>query len=109
VIARATTTISITRGETADGYGDATPNNSPLYQKVPASIIEQTRRVFTYDSPTPRTVRYYIGRVGAGTDIRNNDTILDEQTGVTYLVDDFSQPSNPTRAVDIKLDLRLTN
>lgn len=107
MIARANTTISVLRGEIADEYGDFGPKGTPVLRGIQASIIEKSRAVFDYDSPTPRTVHYAIGRVNHGTDIRNNDTVLDEITGVRYLVNSFSTVNSPLVQADMKLDLEI--
>jgi hypothetical protein len=108
VIARATTTLAVLRGTTTDEYGDEADTNNVIASRIPASLAEQTRRVTTRDDPTPRIVRYAVGRVTAGTDIRDQDRVRDERTGAVYIVDAVSSMNSAAVAADLRLDLRRT-
>jgi hypothetical protein len=108
VIARATTTLAVLRGVTTDDYGDEQDTDTVVATRIPASLAEQTRRVTTRDDPTPRIVRYAIGRVTAGTDIRDQDRVRDESTGAVYIVDAVSSMNSAAVAADLRLDLRRT-
>jgi hypothetical protein len=108
VIAQATTTISVLRGTTTDAYGDEQDTDTVVAAGIPASLIEQTRRTTTRDDPTPRVIRYAVGRVTAGTDITDQDRIRDERTGATYIVDAVSSMTSAAVAADMRLDLRRT-
>lgn len=104
--ARATTTVSILRGTTTDGLGDTVDSTTAVYTGITASIIEQTRTVRRRDEREPRTVRRYVGRLPAGTDLQRGDRIKDERTDAVYMFDEYDQLSSPTRVNDIRLDLR---
>ncbi|MEV6504795.1 hypothetical protein AB0M61_01570 [Streptomyces sp. NPDC051642] len=104
----ATTKVTILRGVTTDAYGDEQDTDTPVHTGIPASLIEQSRRVTTRDDPTPRIVRYAVVRVPAGTDVTDQDRLLDERTGVKYVIDADSFMANPAMAVDIRLDARRT-
>jgi hypothetical protein len=104
----ATTRVSILRGTTTDAWGDEQDTDTALYTGIPASLIEQSRRVTTRDDPTPRIVRYAVARVPADTDVTDQDRLRDERTGATYIVDSVSAMTNPAIAVDRRLDLRRT-
>ena len=108
MLALATTTLTVYRGTTTDTWGDEADTNTVVYTGIPASITEQSRRVTTRDDPTPRIVRYAVGRVTAGTDITDQDRIVDERTGATYIVDSVSSMNSPVVAADLRLDLRRT-
>lgn len=108
MLARATTTISVLRGTSTDGYGDDIDTDTPFATGIPASLVEQTRRVTTRDDATPRIVRYAVGRVTAGTDITDQDRLRDEQTGAVYIVDAVSAMNSAAAAADLRLDLRRT-
>jgi hypothetical protein len=108
VLARATTTLSVLRGTGTDGYGDEVDTDKIVATGIPASLVEQTRRVTTRDDPTPRIVRYAVGRVTAGTDITDQDRIRDDRTGDTYIVDAVSTMNSAAVAADLRLDLRRT-
>lgn len=104
----ANTLVTILRGVTTDGYGDEQDVDTPIATGIPASLIEQSRRVTTRDDPTPRIVRYTVVRVPAGTDVTDQDRLLDERTGAKYVIDADSFMANPAMAADIRLDARRT-
>lgn len=108
MIAAATTTISVLRGTSTDGYGDDVDTDTAVRTGIPASLVEQTRRVTTRDDPTPRIVRYAVGRVTSGTDITDQDRVRDERTGAIYIVDAVSSMNSAAVAADLRLDLRRT-
>lgn len=108
MLALATTTITVMRGTTTDAYGDEQDTDTVIAAGIPASIVEQSRRVSTRDDPTPRTVRYTVGRVTAGADITDNDRIRDDRTGAVYIVDAVSSMTSAAVAADLRLDLRRT-
>ncbi|GGW98719.1 hypothetical protein [Streptomyces chartreusis] len=104
----ATTKVTILRGTEEDEFGDERDTDTPIATGIPASLVEQTRRVSGRENPTPRTVRYAVARVPAGTDITDNDRVLDERTGDKYIVDAVSGMANPAIQVDRRVDLRRT-
>lgn len=108
MLAVATTTLSVLRGTTTDAYGDEQDTSTVVQTGVRAALTEQARRVTTRDDPTPRIVRYAVGRVTAGTDITDQDRVRDERTGAVYIVEAVSSMANPAVAADIRLDLRRT-
>jgi hypothetical protein len=108
MLALATTTLTVYRGTTTDTYGDEQDTDTPVHTGIAASLTEQSRRVTTRDNPTPRIVRYAVARVTAGTDITDQDRLVDERTGAVYIVDAVSQMANPAVSADLRLDLRRT-
>lgn len=104
----ATTTISVLGGTGIDEFGDPVDGTTVAASGVPASIIEQSKTVNDPASGTPRVVRSIIGRVPAGTPVTGDNRVRDERTGVTYVVDSTTQPSNPLWVQEIRLDLRET-
>lgn len=108
MLAIANTTVSILRGTTTDEYGDEEPSGTAVYEHLPASLIEQTRTVFNADNPTPRVVRIVKLRLPNGTDLRTDDQVRDERSGIIYWVDDFVTPANGVLAADLSANLRRT-
>ncbi|MBA5222225.1 hypothetical protein [Streptomyces griseoaurantiacus] len=106
--ALANTTISVLRGTTTDEFGDETDNASVAASGIPCSLVEQVRQAFTPESPTPRVVRYTIGRVNADTDVREDDRVKDEYTGRVYIVQAVSQTGGLGMVNDLRLDLKYT-
>ena len=108
MIARATTMLTVYRGTTTDAFGDEQDTNTAVATGIPASLVEQTRRVTTRDNPTPRVIRYTVGRVTAGTDITDQDRVKDERTGAVFIVEAVSSMNSAAVAADLRLDLRRT-
>jgi len=106
VKARANTKVTILRGAGTDSFGDPTDLPKPIRTGVTASIIEKSKTVTNPVDGSIRQVRYFIGRVPSGTDIRTGDRIRDERTGAVYVFDAASEGMNAIRGTDIRLDLR---
>ena len=107
MISRATTTITVYRGESTDEYGDPTDNDNVVASGIPASILEQTVKAWTEVSTLPRSFRWAKMRVTNGTDIRQNDRIYDERTGETWTIVQISARANPVRGTDLRVDLEM--
>lgn len=108
MIGRATTTVSVYRGTTSDGFGDEVDdNNTPAATGVIASLIEQSRQVFVAAENRFTRIRMVTGRVTGDVDVIETDRLKDERTGKFYLVEAVSQPQLPTAIADKRLDLRL--
>ena len=90
MIATATTTVSILRGDETNDYGDTVDSDTAIYTGIPAAIHEQNRRVFLPAEQAYRIVRFYTGRLPSNTDVVKNDRIKDERTGHVYLVVDLA-------------------
>lgn len=108
---RANTTVSILRGGSTDDFGDVVDDPVTVRRRVPASIVEQSRRVFLPAEGAFRVVRTLAGRVPAGTDVLKSDRIKDERTSQIYLVEELSQPATAGAVMlqDIALQLSYTN
>lgn len=107
--ARATTTVSILRGTSTNGYADEVDEPTPIYTKIPASIIEQNRRTYLPAEGAVRVVRSTRCRLTAGTDVLKSDRILDELTNAVYVINDLnSSPGSPVHMPDIILELSRT-
>lgn len=94
-------TISILRATETDGWGDTVDSEVPIYSGVRCSLVEQTRRTYLPAEQATRVIRSYAGRVGAGTDLRKDDRIRDERTGVVYLVLELGDPLSAVMMPDI--------
>lgn len=92
MIAAATTVVSILRGDETNEYGDVVDSDTAVYAGIPASIVEQNRRVYLPAEQAYRIVRSYEGRLPSNTDVQKNDRIRDERTNVIYLVVNLADP-----------------
>ena len=107
MIARATTTVTIYRGEGTDEYGDVTDSNTIVATGISASILEQTVKAWTEVTTLPRSYRWAKMRVTNGTDIQQNDRVFDERTSEIWTIVQISNRANPVRGTDLRVDLEM--
>lgn len=112
MIARATTRVDVLRDADTtdrDGYGDETETDGPpLYEGIPASIIEQTQRTPDATAGALVPVTATTGRVGGELDVRVGDRLRDLADGRIYAVTKVSQPQSPVRLQDKRMELEHT-
>jgi len=108
MLALATCTVSILRGTSTDNYGDLNDTATVVASGVPASLLEQRRVVTTFGDDRPQVVRYWTGRVPAGTDIQADDRVLNEQTNAVFIVDSLSTETAVVHNGETRVDLRRT-
>ena len=109
--AKATTLIDVHRDadtSDSDGYGDETETAGagPVFEGIPASIIERTQRVPDPTSGNFIPVSGVVGRVGSEHALQRGDRIQDTSDGAWYSVTDVTRPQNPAVTLDLRLDLR---
>lgn len=102
---RATTTVTIYRGQGTDDWGDIIDNDTPAATGVLASIMEQKIYASTEVTTQPHSYRYARLRVKKGTDIRVNDRIYDERLNQTWTITNISPYQNPVLGQDLRVDL----
>ena len=104
--ARATTTISVLRGQDTDDWGDPIDQDIVVQTGIRASIIEYKIYAKGEVTTQPRNIRYARLRVTKGTDIRTNDRIKDERTNTIWLITNISEVQNPVIGQDTRIDLQ---
>lgn len=102
---RATTTVSIYRGQVEDEWGDVIDTDTPVATGVLASILEQKTYSATEVTTQPHNYRYARLRVKKGTDIQVNDRIYDERLNQTWTITNISPYQNPVVGQDLRIDL----
>lgn len=102
---RATTKITIYRGQGVDDWGDAIDEDTPVATGVLASILEQKVSSSTEVTTQPHNYRYARLRVRNGTDIQVNDRIKDERKNETWTILNISPLQNPVMGQDTRVDL----
>lgn len=108
MIARATTWITIYRGQDTDEWGDPEDADTVVGTHIPASLQEQSQYSKQEVTTQPRVIRNARLRVDSLTDIGPNDRILDERTGWIWTIKHLANYQNPVRTQDIRGDLQRT-
>ena len=99
--------VSILRGTYQNSVGDQVEADNAVYTGVLMSIREVASNETTVAEGMPRQVRYLVGRAPAGTDVKADDRLLDEDTGFIYFVDGVDEVStSPIMDSGIRLELR---
>jgi hypothetical protein len=102
---RATTKITIYRGQGVDDWGDTIDNDTPAATGVLASILEQKIDSSTEVTTQPHNYRYARLRVKKGTDVQVNDRVFDERLNQTWTITNISPLQNPVVGQDTRIDL----
>lgn len=108
---RATTTITVYRGTETNSYGDEVDSRGAAalhLRNIPATLIESSRRSYNPVDGQRRTIRTVVCRVTAGTDIQQDDRVVDEKTGTTYLVTTIHELKSPVHTPDRTMELEYT-
>jgi hypothetical protein len=107
VISRATTKVTIIRGDAVDEYGDPVDGDTVVARHIPVSILEQTVKAWTEVTNMPHVQRFAKMRMTQGYDIRQNDRVYDENTQETWTIIQISRRANPVRGMDVRVDLEM--
>lgn len=108
MIARATTKITLYRGQDTDEWGDDIDNDTIVVSGEPASLLEQSQYFRAEVTTQPRNFRYARLRVDSSVDIQYNDRVLDETSGWIWTIRNLSTYQNPVRQQDTRADLQRT-
>jgi hypothetical protein len=106
VLATPTTLVDILGGGTESEWGDPIEGEDVLAEDVPAAIHEGAVKIQTESDPQARAIRSYTARLPHGTPLSDADRIKDKHTGVIYVVDAVTVPTNPALPQDVRVDLR---
>jgi hypothetical protein len=102
----ATTRITIKRGTATDRYGDEVDTDTTVATDVGASILEKPVTGARPSSGRKDTPRGYFLRVWNSVDIRQDDRVVDQRTGLTYVVTTLAPSTNPVGLGSTRLDLQ---
>lgn len=106
--AQATTTVTVRRGTTVDGFGDEVDTGAVAATGIPMSILQQRRAVSVPSDGRVQQVAWFTGRANAGTDLQVGDQLQDERAPtVFYRVDDVYPGGSPATTPDLTCSLRL--
>lgn len=102
---RATTTVTIYRGQSEDDWGDTIDNDTIVASGVLASILEQKIYAQPEVTTQPHNYRYARLRIRKGITVQTNDRIKDERLNQTWIITNISQYQNPVVGQDNRIDL----
>jgi hypothetical protein len=102
----ATTTVTILRGTETDRFGDDVDTDTIVGERIPASILEQPVRGARPASGRADTPRTYALRMWRNFDLRQDDRVRDERTGVLYYVTTDAPATNPVGLGSTRADLQ---
>jgi hypothetical protein len=106
VYALATCTASILRGTTVDEYQDVVDSDTAVYTGVLFSIQETNSSVFDPATQTRRVVRRLVAACQSDTDLQIGDRVRDDTHGITYIVNNVTQPGGVGWDSDLAVDLK---
>lgn len=85
--------MTIMRGTQFSEYGDPDDVGAPLYTHVQAALAETTQTAYDAASQRPQIIRGITCTVPAWVDVVTTDTLMDEATGLYYMIENIqSQP-----------------
>lgn len=102
---RATTKVTIYRGESTDEWGDPVDNNTIVASGIIASILEQKIWSSPEVSTQPHNFRYARLRIRKNIVVQTNDRVHDERNNQTWLITNISSLQNPVVGQDKRIDL----
>lgn len=102
----ATTTVTVLRGTTTNRYGDEQDTDTPVATGVRASILEKPVTGGRPASGRKDTQRGYTLRVWRSVDVRQDDRIQDEATGLIYVVTTLAPSTNAVGLGSTRADLQ---
>ncbi len=96
------TTVSIHRGTSTDSYGDEIDSGQVWAEDVPAAITEVRQRSHRRTEQRGELTEQVVIRFRPGVDITEEDRVVDDTTGATYVITDIHQPPSPIGRTDIR-------
>jgi hypothetical protein len=109
VIAPPNALVSIYRGTATNYAGDEVDADTPVATDVPMYVMETRRSGTNPAAGMSRVVRLGTGRCDPGVDVRKDDRVEDQRSGMIFLVEAVYTPVNQQHAADKQLDLKRTN
>lgn len=100
-----TTRVTVLRAEDeADSFGDVRPSTTAMSvaSGVPAAITEGSQASYQPVEGRRGVVEAYTVRLRPGVDVAEDDRLLDERTGITYVVTAVSAPQSLVGVADVR-------
>jgi len=104
----ASTTCSILRGTTTNQWGDVIddPNAAVIATGVSVALDVTNTQAFDPTTQQIRLIRSIRGAIQSDTDIRENDRLRDDTSGVVYMVESVTDTLGPGYVGDLELVLK---
>lgn len=102
----ASCTASILRGTTTNEFGDTVDTDTVIQSGIPFYISDIADRVWDPSTQTPRVIRSIDGQCQSDVDLRIGDRVRDDTNGITYIVNDVTQPYGAGWTSDLDVDLK---
>lgn len=100
------TRVTVLRTEaSADSFGDVRPDATAMSvaSGVPAAVVEGRQTSYQPVDGRRGVVETYTIRLRPSTDVREDDRLLDERTGITYVVTSVSAPHSVAGIADVRV------
>ena len=106
--ALASTTCSILRGTTTNGWGDVIDDPDATVIASGVSVCLDVTNTNAFDPTTQqiRTIRSIHGAIQSDIDITANDRLRDDATGVIYIVESVTDTLGPGFVGDLEMVLK---
>lgn len=100
------TTVTILRGTEKNVFGDEVDVDIVVASGILASIHEQRQVAGTQADGRQQQIGMYHLRVKHGVDLRIDDRVKDERTGLVYTINDVTSAPSTGRLVDVRCAMR---
>ena len=85
--------VSVLRGQDVDAYGDITDGTVPVYEGIPASIVESAHVTTDPATQQPRTIRTITCVMPQWADVLNTDRLQAADGTLYAVIEVTAQPS----------------
>ena len=98
-----TTRVNVFRGTATDAYGDPVDANTvPVLTSQPCALVESLQQTTNPSAGNEAFVETVTLRFHPGTDMQEQDRVVDVTTGYVYLVDTVSRPQRLAWLADVR-------
>ena len=106
------TTVRLERGEGVDAFGDAVDNATVVESGIPAAVSEGSnipssnrarQRAYQPNEQRGGIAEVYTIRLRPNSTVQEQDRLVDERNGITYVVVDVFNPQSGIGAADVRL------
>jgi hypothetical protein len=107
--ARATGRFTIYRGTSTNDSGDTVDGDYIVASDVILGLRNTTVTEGDPTTATPRVIKFIRGTATTGTDLRAQDRIKNQETGIRYVIDTVEEGLSSTRNHDLRFEAHRVN